>query len=99
MITVIRTYTIQPEKRAEAFAHVAKQAAYIPGKYGGSNTSVLRNVAGPSNQVHSVSNWESLAAWEEGQKQIAQDAEIQEMVAQGRGMFLSVTIALYESIS
>ncbi|MEZ4622878.1 MAG: NIPSNAP family protein [Caldilineaceae bacterium] len=94
MITVIRTYTIQPGTRTEAFAHVAKQAAYIPGKYGGSNTSVLRNVAGPSNQVHSISNWESLAAWEEGQKKIAQDAEIQEIVAQGQGMFSSVNTAV-----
>ena len=99
MITVIRTYTIQPGKRAEAFAEVAKRAAYIPGKYGGSNVTVLRNMAGPSNQVHAISNWESLAAWEEGRKKIAQDAEIQEMLAQARGMFLSVTITLYESIS
>ena len=99
MITVVRTYTIQPGKRTEAFAHVAKLSAYIPGKYGGSNTRVLCNVAGPSNQVHSISNWESLATWEEGRKQIAQDAEIQEMVAQGQGMFISVTIALYESIA
>lgn len=35
MVTVVRTYTIQPGKRTEAFAHVAKLSAYIPGKYGG----------------------------------------------------------------
>ena len=99
MLTVIRTYTTQPEKRKEAVAHIAKQAALIPGKYGGRDARVLRNVTGPSNQVHVIVNWESLAAWDEGQKKIAQDAELQELVAQGKGLILSVTRTLYESVA
>lgn len=99
MLTVIRTFTVQSWKRKEVLAHVTKLAARVPGKYGGRDARVLRNVTGPSNQVHTISNWESLAAYEEGQKQIAQDAELQELVAQGKDLILSVTITLYESVS
>ena len=54
MILSIRTFTIQDGKQREAISALVAMAKYLTETYG-SNVYVERNISGPANQVHIIS--------------------------------------------
>ena len=100
MITEIRTFTIQRTKRAEAIAYITEMNDHVTGKHGGRDARIVHKVTGPTNEVHVIVNWESLAAWAASQKRIPQDAEMQAIVTQAaQGIILYASSMVYESVS
>ena len=63
MITLIRTANIHDGKAGEAFAWAIKTVTYVNANVEGFKAQVLRNIGGPTFQVHFVSHYESLAAY------------------------------------
>ena len=87
MISSVRTFTFQDGKQKEAIAALVKIANYV-NEHHGSNSHVERNVSGPMNQLHLVSERESLAAWESAMKNIQADEKLQEMVTEALELFV-----------
>jgi len=73
------------------------------GSISGAHVQVLRNIGGPVWQVHWISNYESLAAFEEMRKRIEADEGYLKLLGEGRDQQLlvasSVVDRLYEVIS
>ena len=103
MITSILTANPQDGKGHAAFALAVKVANYINGSFSGANLQVLRNIGGPTWQVHWISNFESLAVFEEERKRIEADEGYLKLLGEGREQNLfaasSVVERLYEVIS
>jgi hypothetical protein len=103
MITSIRTANSQDGKGQAGFAWAVKVANYINGSISGANVQVLRNIGGPTWQVHWVSNYESLAAFEGMMKRFEADEGYRKLLGEARDQQLfvasSVVDRLYEAIS
>ena len=101
MITAVRTANIHDGKANEAVAWAIKTATYVSENLG-VNLQVMRNVGGPVFQLHWVSNYESLAAYEAAMARIEADEGYQGLLAEGRnqGLFIASSIIdnLYASI-
>lgn len=87
----------------DAIPWATKVANYLNEHVSGVNIQVLRNICGPRLQVHWVSSYESLAAFEETTKRIETDTGYQQLLAAGRQqqLFVGSTIVdnLYEAVS
>lgn len=102
MITAVRTATMTDGNAMAGFAWAVKVGGHITQNVG-INVQVLRNIGGPVNQVHWVSNYESLADYEAGLKKIYEDAGFQQLFAEAaeQKLFVSSSIvdSLYETIA
>ena len=94
MITLVRTANIHDGKAGEAFTWAIKTVNSVNANIEGVNVQVLRNVGGPTFQLHFVSTYESLAAYDEATKRL-------EAEARAAGLFIASSIVdhLYETIS
>ena len=103
MITLVRTANIHDGKAGEAFTWAIKTVNSVNANIEGVNVQVLRNVGGPTFQLHFVSTYESLAAYDEATKRLEADAGYQELIAEARaaGLFIASSIVdhLYETIA
>ena len=99
MILSIRTFTIQDGKQQEAIEALVKLANYVKEHYGG-DVHVERNISGPQNKVHIISERESLAAWESALQQIMADEKALEMITETQTMVVGGSdLTLVERIS
>ena len=87
MILAVRTFTIQAGKQREAISALVAIAKYINETLGG-DVYVERNISGPQNQVHIISERESLAAWESASKKTAADEKWLGMVSEFEATFV-----------
>lgn len=81
MITWVRTGDIRDGKARPAAEWALKIAAYINETFE-TNIIVQRNVAGPVNQLHWVSTYDSLASVEETSAKISEDPGYQQLMAE-----------------
>ena len=102
MITWVRTASIHDGKVEDSFAWAVKVANYINEKFE-ATVRVGRNIGGPVYQIHWVSDYQSLAVYEDLTKKVEADAGYQELLAEARqgGLFIGTSIvdSLYEMIS
>ncbi|MCB9155775.1 MAG: NIPSNAP family protein [Caldilineaceae bacterium] len=98
MITVVRTINVQQGQQEAAIAWVNKMAAYIKETYPPVQPSIVRNLSGAVNQLHWIVNWESLSAWEKHREKLAQDPKFHQIAAENKGLFVSTTDNLYETV-
>ena len=103
MITTVRSASISPGKIDEGFAFAVEIAHYINENLPGTTVQVLRNIGGKMAQVHWVSTYESLAAYEAYWTKLENDAGFKEKLAEARGNELyvadSIVDSLYQTIS
>jgi hypothetical protein len=101
MITTVLTANIHDGKMQEAFALAQKATKYMNEKFG-TNMQINRNVNGPLYQVHFVTMYDSLAAFEKTRKQFEADAGYHELLAEIRneGVFIGTSIVqnIYETV-
>jgi hypothetical protein len=99
MILAVRTFTIQDGKQREAISALVAMAKYLTETFG-SNVYVERNISGPQNQVHIISERESLAAWESAVKKAATDEKWLGMVSEFEATFVTDhNLLLVEKVS
>ena len=102
MITQVLSMSIHDGKLGGAFAWAVKIAAYINQQSPDLNVRVVRNVAGSMYELHFVSTTESLAAYEDFNKQLEADEGYQKLLSEGREQRLiigtTVNERLYETV-
>ena len=100
MILSIRTFTIQDGQQREAISALVAIAQYINETLDGA-VYVERNISGPQNQVHLVSERESLAAWESAMKKQVADEKLRGMVSEFNATFVVIehNLLLVEKVS
>ena len=87
MVYLERSAEIVGGKGIGAMEFAVKVASYVNDNYPGLNVQVLRNVGGKIAEVHWVSSYESLAAFEEAFAKIGADPGYQEIVTTAEGLF------------
>jgi sulfopyruvate decarboxylase TPP-binding subunit len=99
MILSIRTFTIQDGKQREAISALVAIAKYVNETLDGA-VYVERNISGPQNQVHLISERESLAAWESAMKKTVADERLWGMISEFEATFvLGHNLLLVEKVS
>ena len=102
MITVVRSVEARDGKFRQALEGALQTASLINEKYD-KETRVMGNVAGKSSQLHWVTEFESLAEFEEWVAKVSQDEKLAEMVAEHfeQGLFVegSFTDNIYRTLS
>jgi hypothetical protein len=102
MITAVLTANVHDGKMQDAFSVGLKAARYMNEKFG-TNMQVNRNVNGPVYQIHFVTTYDSLAAFEKTRKQWEADTGYQEVLTEirNKGLFIGTSIVqnIYETVS
>ena len=99
MITAVRTFTIQSGSQPEAIAALGEIASYLRENFGAVG-HIERNISGSPDNVHYVSESDSLAAYESRLKKVQADEKIMNMYRDFVKTYVSEThVLLLERVS
>ena len=82
MIYLIRSATAHQGKQGKAIEWALKVAKYFNDKYSDVNVRVMRNINGPTNQIHWAVRYGSLAAMEKNAAKWSTDAGYQDLLVE-----------------